>query len=277
VGNTPAPLLRDTEPAGEVDYMVIESVYGDRNHDDKAIRSQRFEQIIKQTLDRGGTLVIPAFSVDRTQVLLFELNNLVEHKKIPSVPIFVDSPMGISATQIYRESTELFNDQVQQQIRGGDDIFSFKHLQYTMSQNDSQTIEHMHGAKIILAGSGMSVGGRVIKHEERYLPDSRNTILLVGYQTAGSIGRQLADGQKRITIHGRKVEVKAQIETLYGYSAHKDSDHMVEFITTATERLKNIFVVMGEPKASMHLAQRINDELVVKALVPEKGKKYEII
>jgi metallo-beta-lactamase family protein len=278
VGNSPAPILRDTEAVGDnVDYLIIESVYGDRNHEDRSQRTAKFEQIIKQTLDTGGTLVIPAFSIDRTQVLLFELNNMVEQKRIPSVPVYVDSPMGIGATEVYRRSTHLFNEQAAEQIRGGDDIFSFKHLQFTMSQGESLGIEKMHGAKIILAGSGMSVGGRVIRHEEHYLPDPRNTILLVGYQTAGSIGRQLADGNKKITIHGRQVEVNAQVETLYGYSAHKDSDHMVEFVSTASEKTKKVFVVMGEPKSSMHLAQRLNDELRIKAIVPERNKLYELM
>jgi metallo-beta-lactamase family protein len=276
VGNSPAPILRDTENIGEVDYLITESVYGDRNHEDREARLQKFEHIIQQTLDRGGTLVIPAFSIDRTQVLLYELNNLVEQNRIPSVPVYVDSPMGIGATEVYKAHPELFNDRVQEQIRKGDNIFSFKHLQFTVSQRESQTIEHIRGAKIILAGSGMSIGGRVISHEEHFLPDPKNTILLVGYQTAGSIGRQLADGAKKITIHGRKVQVKAQIETLFGYSAHKDADHLIEFVTTGSERIKNIFVVMGEPGASMHLAQRINDELTVKAMVPERGMKYEL-
>jgi metallo-beta-lactamase family protein len=276
VGNSPAPILRDTETVGEVDYLIIESVYGDRNHEDREQRLEKFEQVIHQTLDRGGTLVIPAFSIDRTQVLLYELNNLVEAGKIPSVPVYVDSPMGIGATDVYKGSEHLFNERIRAQIQKGDDVFSFKHLQFTMSQGDSMNIDKMRGAKIILAGSGMSVGGRVIRHEENYLPDPKNTILLVGYQSAGSIGRQLAEGNKKIKIHGRTVEVNAQIETLYGYSAHKDSDHMVEFVSTASSRTKRVFVVMGEPKASMHLAQRINDELMVKALVPERNVPYEL-
>jgi metallo-beta-lactamase family protein len=276
VGNSPAPLLRDTEVVGDVDYLITESVYGDRNHESKELRTQQFEKVVNDTLARGGTLVIPAFSIDRTQVLLFELNNLVEQKKIPSVPVFVDSPMAIKATEVYSESTQLFNDAVQQQIKNGDNIFSFPHLQFTVSQNESRDIERLQGAKIILAGSGMSVGGRVLSHEEDFLPDPKNTILLVGYQTTGSLGRQLADGAKKVTIHGREIKVKAHIETLYGYSAHKDSDHLVEFVATASDRLKQVFVVMGEPKASMHLAQRLNDELVVKAIVPEREKGYEL-
>lgn len=276
VGNSPAPLLRDTEAIGDVDYVITESVYGDRNHESKELRTQQFEKVVNDTLTRGGTLVIPAFSVDRTQVLLYELNNFVEQKKIPSVPVFVDSPMAIKATEIYQKSTKLFNDHVQEQIKRGDNIFDFPHLQFTVSQNESRDIERLRGAKIILAGSGMSVGGRVLSHEEDFLPDPKNTILLVGYQTNGSLGRRLADGAKKVTIHGREIKVKAHIETLYGYSAHKDSDHMVEFVATATDRLKKVFVVMGEPKSSMHLSQRLNDELEVVALVPESNKGYEV-
>ncbi|MEN9524054.1 MAG: hypothetical protein RL536_123, partial [Candidatus Parcubacteria bacterium] len=276
VGNSPAPLLRDNEEIGDVDYVVTESVYGDRNHEPRENRLEKFQKIINDTMLRGGTLVIPAFSIDRTQTLLYELNNLVRDKKIPSVPVFVDSPMAIKATQIYQASTELFNDQVQQQIKSGDNVFDFPHLQFTISQNESRDIERLQGAKIILAGSGMSVGGRVITHEENYLPDPKNTILFVGYQTTGSLGRQLADGAKKVEIHRRIIKVEAQIETMYGYSAHKDSDHLVQFISSATDRLKQVFVVMGEPKASMHLAQRVNDELYVKAMVPEREKWYEL-
>ncbi len=276
VGNSPAPLLRDTEDIGEVDYLVCESVYGDRNHESREHRLEQFTKIINDTMARGGTLVIPAFSIDRTLLLWFELNNLVKENKIPSVPVFVDSPMAIKATQIYGSNTQLFNDTVKKQIDGGDDVFSFPHLQFTVSQNESRDIERLQGAKIILAGSGMSVGGRVISHEETYLPDPKNTILLVGYQATGSLGRLLADGAKKVDIHRRTIKVKAQIETMYGYSAHKDSDHLVEFVSTATDKLKQVFVVMGEPKAAMHLAQRLNDELNVKAIVPEREKEYEI-
>jgi len=282
LGNSPAPLLRDTEAVGDVDYLIMESVYGDRNHETRDTRLDELTKAINDTLARGGTLVIPAFSLDRSQVLLYEINNLVKDKKIPSVPVFFDSPMGEKATEVYRESTELFNQHAQQQIKHGDDIFSFPHLTFVESQRESQGIDHLNGAKIILAGSGMSVGGRVIGHEQHFLGDAKSTILLVGYQSVGSLGRELADGNKKVTIHGEKVVVNAHIETLYGYSAHKDGDHLVEFVSTAGDsfggkgKLKEVFVVMGEPSASMHLAQRLNDELNVKAIVPERLKPYEL-
>ncbi len=281
LGNSPAPLLKDTEPVGDVDYLIMESVYGDRNHEDRETRLEEFTKIINDTLARGGTLVIPAFSIDRSQVLLYELNNLVRDKKIPSVPVFFDSPMGEKATDIYKNSTELFNESAQKQIKSGDDLFSFPHLTFVESSRESAGIDHLNGAKIILAGSGMSVGGRVIGHEQHFLGDSKSTILLVGYQSAGSLGRELADGNKKVSIHGEQVVVNAHIVTLYGYSAHKDGDHLVEFVATAGDgkgkgNLKKVFVVMGEPGASLHLAQRLNDELNVKAMVPERLKEYEI-
>jgi metallo-beta-lactamase family protein len=276
VGNSPAPLLRDTESIDDVDYLVMESVYGDRNHETREGRLNKFREVIKTTIARGGTLVIPAFSIDRTQVLLFELNNMVEQKQIPLVPVFVDSPLAIKATDIYKASTDLFNDRAQAQIKAGDNLFAFPHLEYTLSQNNSRDIEHVKGPKIILAGSGMSVGGRIVNHEAKYLSDPNSTILLVGYQTTGSLGRHIADGAKKVHIAGEKIKVKAHIETLYGYSAHKDGDHLVEFVSTASKNLKQVFVVMGEPGASMHLAQRLREELGVKAQVPERLKVYEI-
>lgn len=276
VGNSPAPLLRDTEELGDIDYLVMESVYGDRNHESRDDRSRVLENIIKAALARGGTLVIPTFSIDRTQVLLYELNALVERKAIPSVPVFVDSPMGIRATEIYQSNTKLFNDAAQKQIAGGDDPFHFPRLEYTLSEHASRDIERMKGAKIILAGSGMSVGGRVISHEETYLGDPTSTILFVGYQAIGSLGRELAEGAKKVRIHHKTIKVRAHIETIYGYSAHKDSDHLLAMVATATDKLKEVFVVMGEPGASMHMAQRINDELGIRALVPERKKEYQI-
>ncbi|MFA6974783.1 MAG: MBL fold metallo-hydrolase [Candidatus Paceibacterota bacterium] len=274
LGNSPSPLLRDTEPIGDIDYLIIESTYGDRNHESREESTLKLEKIIKDTVDRGGTLVIPTFSVDRTQVLLYEINNLVEKGKIPSIPVFLDSPMAIKATEIYRSSLHLFNDSVKKQIDNGDDIFSFPRLKFTVAQWESKEIEKTSGSKIILAGSGMSHGGRVVGHEKQYLPDPKNTILLVGYQSLGSLGRGLADGVKKVHINNENIHVNAHIDVLHGYSAHKDSDNMVNLVGGANDRLKRVFVAMGEPKSSMYLAQRINNEVDTEAIVPEITKEY---
>lgn len=276
LGNTPTPLLKNTEPITGADYVIMESVYGDRNHEPKDLRRKKLEEVIKSNFAKQGTLIIPTFSLERTQVILYEINKLVESKAIPIMPVYVDSPLATRITDVYKSSTHLFNEIAQGEIKGGDDIFNFPKLSFTVSVPESRSIDHAKSPKIIIAGSGMSVGGRVIHHEELYLPDAKNTVLLVGYQTLGSIGRHLLDGEKKVDIHGTEVQVKAKIESILGYSSHKDSDHLLEFAATAQDTAKRIFVAMGEPKASLFLAQKIRDNLGVEALYPERLKRYEL-
>jgi metallo-beta-lactamase family protein len=240
------------------------------------LRVEKLIKVIKDTYLKGGTLIIPAFSLERTQVILYEINKLVESKIIPVMPVFVDSPLATRITDVYQNSTHLFNERAQEEIRKGDDLFNFPKLLYTESREASQDIDHIKGSKIIIAGSGMSVGGRVRHHEEIYLPDPKNTLLLVGYQTMGSIGRYLLEGVKKINIDGNEVPVKAKIESIMGYSSHKDSDNLVEFVGTAQQTAKKVFVVMGELKASTFLAQRINDEVGIETVCPEVGVGYRL-
>jgi metallo-beta-lactamase family protein len=255
--------------------MIMESVYGDRNHEPKDERDAKFEKIVTETIAKGGTLVIPSFSLERTQVILYELNNIAEKGKL-NVPVYVDSPLATKVTDIYRESTELFNEGIKKQIASGDDIFDFKKLKFTINHEESNALDRMQGPKIILAGSGMSMGGRVRHHEASYLPNPNNTILLVGYQPLGTLGRNLQDAKNSVTIDKQKIKVEAKIETIFGYSSHKDSDHLVEFVSHGKATLKKVFPVMGEPKSSLFLAQRIKDELGIDAMYPEKGKRYEL-
>ena len=276
LGNTPTPLLRDTESVDGIDYLIMESVYGDRNHESRDERKDKLENIIKDTINKNGTLVIPAFSMERTQIILYELNSLIESNAIPSIPVFVDSPLATKITEIYKSSTYLFNKKAQEQINNGDDIFNFPKLSFTVSSKESKEIDHSRSPKIIIAGSGMSMGGRVIHHEEVYLSDPRNTILLVGYQTMGSLGRHLLNGEKKVLINKNEILVKAKIESILGYSSHKDSDHLIQFVNTAGYTVKKIFIVMGEPKASLFLVQKIRDNLDLNAIYPERLKRYEL-
>jgi metallo-beta-lactamase family protein len=276
LGNSPSPLLRDTESIEGAQYVVMESVYGDRNHEPKDHRRAKLEATINDTVARGGTLIIPAFSVERTQVLLYELNELVETKRIPLIPIFVDSPLAIKVTEIYKASKTLFNPAAQAQIAAGDDLFDFPKLSYTMTGEESKAIDHAKSPKIILAGSGMSMGGRITHHESLYLGDPRNTVLLVGFQSAGSLGRRLLDGATTVSISGQKIKVKAKVDSIMGYSAHKDSDHLVEFVATAQSTIKKIFVVMGELKGATFLSQRLHNELGLDAIHPDANVTYTI-
>jgi metallo-beta-lactamase family protein len=275
-GNSPSPLLRDTEKIVGVDYLIMDSVYGDRNHESKSERDARLEEIIRESIAKGGALVIPAFSIERTQVILYELNNLVEEKGLPQVPVFLDSPLALKVTDIYEHSTELFNDAVQKEIKNGDDIFSFPKLKIIHSGFESYKVEDIPNPKIIIAGSGMSEGGRVVHHEMTYIDDPKSTILLMGYQALGTLGRRIQDAPKTIEIEGRMLAVRARIEMISGYSSHKDSEHLIEMVSDSVETVKKVFVVMGEPKSSMFLVQRLRDYLDVDAIYPERGLLYEL-
>ncbi|MFA6158741.1 MAG: MBL fold metallo-hydrolase [Candidatus Paceibacterota bacterium] len=276
LGNSPSPLLRDTEFVTDADYMVMESVYGDRNHESKEQRDIKFRQILAETLGKGGTVIIPTFSIERTQVILFELNALVEARILPRVPIFLDSPLATKVTEVYRRHTEEFNAGTRAIISGGDDIFSFPGLKVVESPQESQALDRIHGPKIILAGSGMSVGGRVLRHEVAFLGDPLATILLVGYQVAGSVGRQIEDKRPSVNINGTVVRIRARIEKVGGYSSHKDSNNLVDFVSHALPRVRQVFVAMGENKSSTFLAQRLRSELGANAIVPERDREYDL-
>lgn len=273
LGNSPTPLLRDTEIASDVDYIVMESVYGDRNHEPQENRRGVLRDVMKKTMERKGTLLIPIFSLEKAQVLLHEINELVEAGEVPAAPIFLDSPLAIKITKVYEKMTENMNDAVKKEIAGGDDIFDFAGLRMMLTREDSMAIGNTPGPKVIIAGSGMSHGGRIMQHERHYLSNANNAILFVGYQGAGTIGRQIQDGATTVNIMDEDVSVRAEITTISGYSSHKDSDHLVEFVhECSSEHLKKVFVVMGEDKSSLFLVQKLRDELGVKAFHPEAGE-----
>lgn len=276
LGNSPAPLLRDTEAVEMADYMVMESVYGDRNHEPHEVRDQRFARIVNETVRRGGTLVIPAFSLERTQNILYSLNNLVEEKKVPSVPVFLDSPLAIKVTEIYKHHTSSFNEAVRKEIGGGDDIFDFPKLLFTPTNAESARIEKVAGPKIIIAGSGMSAGGRITRHEKNYLGDPKSAILLVGYQSLGTLGRKIEEGASKVKIDGTEISIRAHVESVRGFSSHKDSEGLVAFAAPLSGKVKKVFLAMGEPRASLFLAQRLRDYLGIDAVCPTKGDSYEI-
>lgn len=276
LGNSPSPILKDTEVVSDIDYMLMESVYGDRNHEDREVRKDKFQEVVMANYNRKGTLVIPTFSLERSQEILFELDDLVENKKIPPMPIYLDSPLGIHVTQVYKKYTHYLNDAAQSQIRAGDDIFSFPGLRETLETQSSKDILEAPPPKVIIAGSGMSMGGRVLHHEHNYLPNENNTILIIGYQTVGSLGRRIEERQKTLWIMGQEVPMRARVEKISGYSGHKDSDHLLLFVEGAKKKLKKVFLAMGEPKSSFFLAQRIREYLGIDTYAPTKVETIEI-
>lgn len=270
LGNSPSPLLKDTEYLpNDIKYLLIESVYGDRNHDSREGRRGILKNALLKNYHQQGVLVVPIFSLERTQEFLYEINELIEGGEVPAMSIFLDSPLALKVTEIFKRYTSLFKSEVQKDIQSGDDIFNFPGFKESPKAGDSKTIVKKPNPKVILAGAGMSTGGRVLHHEKQYLSDKNNTLLITGFQTPGSLGRLLEEGAKKVRIFEEDVQVKAHVEVVKGYSGHKDSDGLVDFVAHAKKGLKKVFVAMGEMKSSLFLAQRIKEELDIVAHVPQ--------
>ena len=277
LGNTPSPILPDTEKVTDIDYLIIESVYGDRNHESRDDRRKFLEETIEDNYKRRGTLIIPTFSLERSQELLFELNSLVENNRIPIMPIFLDSPLAIRLTEVFKQFKDYFNENAQRAMSHDKHLFNFPGLHSTLKSEESRMIRDVPNPKIVIAGSGMSTGGRVVHHERHYLPDPNNTLLLTGYQAAGSPGRLIQEGIKTVRITGEDVIVRAHLVTITGYSGHKDSDGLLSFVENAQDTLQKVFVVMGEPKSAMFLTQKLRDNLGIEAYAPEQGSSVTLV
>jgi len=262
LGGGNSPLLPPTQEVAGATYVVMEGTYGDKMRQDSN-RREELENVIEDTAARGGTLLIPAFSTERTQDLMYEIRNLMVEKRIPSIPVFVDSPLAQKITAIFSEYLPEFD-------------FQFPELRFVEGVDASRKVHETPSPKIILAGSGMSSGGRVVGHERVVLPDPKSTLLIVGYQAAGTLGRRLIEGAKTLKIYKETVPVRAKVVALYGYSAHRDSESLLEFANHVAESAEEIFVVHAEPAASAFLVQRIRDYLGVKATAPEAGGKVTL-
>lgn len=276
LGNNPSPLLRDTESIQGANFLLTESVYGDRVHEQKNDREALFKKVLEDTFNQKRTLLIPTFAIDRTQVLLYFINNFVERGEVPEMPVYLDAPLAQKVTDVYRQNTQLFNDVVQKQINDGDDIFNFPKFVEVLRANESEQLLRKESPKVILAGSGMSAGGRVVSHEAHVLKDKNATVLFVGYQGAGTLGRRIQDGNKTVRIGNEWVRVHARIETISGFSAHKDRDGILEWVEPAVPTLEKVFVAMGETKSSLFLTQRLRDFFGVDAVAPEEGQTITI-
>lgn len=280
LGNMPDPFLRGLDNIQEADYALIESAYGGRLHEDLERRKDILEDVVEETAQAGGTLMIPAFALERTQELLFEINDLVENGRIPRMPVFVDSPLAIRLTHVYRKYSSdphYFNEKAIELIHGGDAIFDFKGLEMTLTKTQSLAINDAPSPKIVIAGAGMSNGGRILHHEIRYLPDPKSMILFIGYQAQGSLGRKILDGEKMVTIMTRETPVNCKIKAIGGYSAHADQIQLLEWLTNMRQSVKKVFVVQGEEEEAGALAQKARDLLAIDATIPSKGESFELL
>lgn len=276
VGNSPAPIIRDLEDLPESDYMLLESTYGGRVHDGADTRQKDLKEAIVETIKAGGVLMIPAFALERTQDLLFYLDTLVESGQIPSVPIYMDSPLAIKLTAIYEKYRSYFNEASAAEIALGNDILKFPGLHSCLTSEESKAINNVPAPKVIIAGSGMSNGGRILHHEMRYLSDPKSCLLIVGYQARGTLGRRIQDGDKVVRIFGVEVQVRAKIRSMNSYSAHADGPHLLAWLKPRRDTLKKVFMIHCEEDQGDYLAGKIKSELGVEAHVPVQGEVVEL-
>ena len=279
IGNSPSPLLPDWEPVPDADALVMESTYGNKSHAHTSERNQLLIDSLQRAIKRGGTILIPAFSIERTQLMLYELSNFFDAGDLPKIPVFLDSPLAIKVTAVYEKwGMTYFKPETEDEMKREGSIFEFPFLKQTLSRDESQGIEKTPNPKIIIAGAGMSHGGRIGRWETRYLPDPSTTLFMVGYQAPGTPGRRMMEGASSVHLAGNEVKIRATIEKLEGWSAHADLDQLMQFAEAALagKRTKTIFTAHGEPAAERFLAQRIHDYLGATAIVPDFGQTWEI-
>lgn len=270
LGRPTHPLLTPPRPRPACDALLLESTYGARGHDDTDI-DERLAETITTTAERGGTTVIPAFAVDRTEVVLVSLARLRRAGAIPNLPVLVDSPMALASLRVYRRAIANHDPRLRPELWRGSDPFAPLRLHELRSVEESMTANHPRMPSIVVSASGMATGGRVLHHLAHLLPDRRNTVVIVGFAAAGTRARQLADGAREVKIHGRYVPVRAQVRVLDGFSAHADTDDLLAWATAAPPP-EATYLVHGEPEASAALAQRLRAEHGWNAVIPREGE-----
>lgn len=278
LGRPDHPLLEapGVFPEGRFDAVITESTYGDREH---TPTTDDFATVINTTIDRGGSVLIPAFAVDRTEVILVRLRELFETGKIRQVPIYADSPMALKALAFYRDAINKHSDEIRDEIAAtweGRDPFDPGTLVELLTVDESKTINNPVTPCIIISASGMATGGRVVHHLRDMLPNPKHTVILVGYQAIGTRGRNLLEGANEVRMHGEMVPVKAQIANVQEFSVHADADELLAWIAVAKARINQVFVVHGETGAAEALSSRIEGELHIRSITPKDAEQFPV-
>lgn len=287
LGNNDIPLLDSPTMIDSADFLVMESTYGSRLHIRNDEKAELFLKIVSETLNNGGNVVIPSFAVGRTQEILYELNKIKEvrddeefkqrYQTLMKAPVYVDSPLAISATEVFRDNMELFDEETKHAISQGDNPLEFPGLQFTMSADESKALNENTIPSIIISASGMCEVGRIKHHLKHNIWNPKNTILFVGYQAPGTLGYSIVNGAKKVKIFGEEIAVNARIEYIEGYSGHADQEWLMNFVYSFREqRPKHIFLVHGEEDPQEVLKQKIEDEIGIPVSIPDYGEIYEL-
>jgi metallo-beta-lactamase family protein len=270
IGNLEMPILKETEilPKKDIDVLICESTYGGRLHEHFSRRGEIIENMVAHAVERGGVLMIPIFALERTQELIYILNDLVDRQhRLPRVPIFLDSPLAINATEVYRHYPQYYDEEAKKFYEAGDDLFDFPGLTMCNLREESKRINHTPNPKIIIAGAGMMNGGRILHHAIRYLPNPNSTLLFIGYQAGNTLGRRILEGESPVQIMGEEIRVRARVQAIGALSAHGDQNKLVSWIGQSP---KKVYLNHGEPEQANALAVRLKKENSIEAIVVEK-------
>jgi len=275
LGRKNLPILKDPDIFPEPDFLFLESTYGNRLHDTIEFASEKLADIISKTATRGGKVIVPAFSIERTQELVYIIHLLMDQKKIPQIPIYVDSPMATNATSIFSAHPECFDDETRQNfLVNNKNPFGFNQLHYVQDTSESKALNGLKVPAIIISSSGMCEAGRILHHLKNNIEDHRNTILIVGFMAENTLGRKIADRSENVTIFGVEYRLNAEVKILNAFSAHADYNEILDYVSNfSSGKLKRIFLVHGEPEAQ----ESLNSKLIEKNFKPiimEPGKKY---
>jgi metallo-beta-lactamase family protein len=276
LGRPNHPLLTAPEPIGETDVLVTESTYGNRVHDEEMTAIKVLEDTINSTVAKGGKIIIPAFAVDRTEVVLLLIKKLTESQRIPNLPVYVDSPMALKTLEVYRDAIRDGSAGIRDDLNGLTSPFDPGNLIEAKTVDESKAIRAHAYPSIIISASGMATGGRVLHHLLQYLPDHRNSVIMVGFQAAGTRGRLLLEGARSLKLLGRYVKVRAKIVEVDAFSVHADSREILDWLSRAKKEPEMTYVVHGEESASHELSQKIEEELGWSAVVPRLMERVRL-
>jgi metallo-beta-lactamase family protein len=276
IGRPNTPIIRDPEPPEPTDYLILESTYGGRFHKSNIHVTEKLAAIMNRTAARGGRIIVPAFAVGRTQQLVFLLHQLSQAGRIPNIPIFVDSPLAVNVTDVYRNHPECFDEETRQYLTNHEDPFGFRRLEYIRDAEESKKLNDLHGPFLVISASGMCEQGRILHHLRNNLEDPRNTVLITGFQAADTLGRKLVEKWPEVRVFGEPMRVRAEISSLDELSGHADQGELLRWLEPVLPSLRRVFLVHGEPGQSADLAAVLESRYGLNVTVPKPGESFEL-
>ena len=281
LGNRDIPILRDPTIIDSADYLFIESTYGNRVHMNVENKIDRFVEIINSTIEKGGNIVIPSFAVGRTQEIIYDLFKQHERygerlNKMMKIPVYVDSPLAVSATKVFRNNLDCFDEEARSYIQNGDNPLDFPGLQFTQSADESKALNESKESMIVISASGMCDAGRIKHHLKHNLWRKESSVVFVGFQAEGTLGRRLVDGAKKVRIFGEEITVNARIEMIEGFSGHADKDGLISWMSEFKRKPQKVFIVHGEENVMIEFAELIHAKLGIETIIPDRGQSFTV-